>query len=196
MGFSRQEWVDWSGLPSASNAGDTRDPGSIPTLGRFPGEGNGNPLQHSCQENPMDRGAWQAQGSCGPGSLDLTDQLQHPVCGLGFRKGGPASALDGGLPTLGGRRCTSRPGSGCHQLAGSRPRPGSAFGQVTLFDAASRQGQGSRAVHPSPQFPNLQGLVFLWAQGLSTEGIPGCVQDHPCRGPGFTSNHQRLWPVR
>ena len=132
---------------------------------------------------PAHLGSCQAQGSCGPGSLDLIDQLQSPVYGLGFRKGGPASALDSGLPTLGGRRCTSCPGSGCHQLAGSRPRPGSAFGQVTLFYAASRQGQGSRAVHTSPQFPNLQGLVFLWGQGLTMEGIPGCVQDHPCRGP-------------
>ena len=42
---------------SACNAGD---PGSIPGLGRSPGEGNGNPLQYSCLENPMDRGAWQA----------------------------------------------------------------------------------------------------------------------------------------
>ena len=42
---------------SASNAGDL---GSIPGSGRFPGEGNGNPLQYSCLENPMDGGAWQA----------------------------------------------------------------------------------------------------------------------------------------
>ena len=42
---------------SACNAGD---PGSIPGLGRSPGEGNGNPLQYSCLENPMDRGAWWA----------------------------------------------------------------------------------------------------------------------------------------
>ena len=35
-------------------------PGSIPGLGRSPGEGNGNPLQYSCLENPMDRGAWWA----------------------------------------------------------------------------------------------------------------------------------------
>ena len=42
------------------NAGDTRDMGSIPGLGRFPGGGNGNPLQYSCLENAMDRGAWQA----------------------------------------------------------------------------------------------------------------------------------------
>ena len=43
-----------------ANAGDLRDVGLIPGLGRFPGEGNGNPLQYSCLENPMDRGAWQA----------------------------------------------------------------------------------------------------------------------------------------
>ena len=40
-----------------ANAGDA---GSIPGLGRSPGEGNGNPLQYSCLGNPMDRGAWQA----------------------------------------------------------------------------------------------------------------------------------------
>ena len=40
---------------SACNAGDL---GSNPGLGRSPGEGNGNPLQYSCLENPMDRGAW------------------------------------------------------------------------------------------------------------------------------------------
>ena len=43
-----------------ANAGDTEDVGSIPGLGRSPGGGNGNPLQYSCLENPMDRGAWQA----------------------------------------------------------------------------------------------------------------------------------------
>ena len=45
------------GKESACNAGD---PGSIPGSGRPPGEGNGNPLQYSCLENHMDRGAWQA----------------------------------------------------------------------------------------------------------------------------------------
>ena len=43
------------GKTSASNAGDL---GSIPGLGRSPGEGNGNPLQYSCLENPRDGGAW------------------------------------------------------------------------------------------------------------------------------------------
>jgi len=60
-GFSRQEC--WSGLPfggsddkaSAYNAGNL---GSIPGSGRSPGEGNGNPLQYSCLEDPMDGGAW------------------------------------------------------------------------------------------------------------------------------------------
>ena len=43
-----------------ASAGDTRDMGSIPGLGRSPGEGNSNPLQYSYLENPMDRGAWRA----------------------------------------------------------------------------------------------------------------------------------------
>ena len=45
--------------PPAS-AGDMRDTSSIPGSGRSPGRGNGNPLQCSCLENPMDRGAWGA----------------------------------------------------------------------------------------------------------------------------------------
>ena len=43
-----------------ANAGDTRDSGLIPGLGRSSGEGNGNPLQYSCLGNQKDRGAWQA----------------------------------------------------------------------------------------------------------------------------------------
>ena len=43
-----------------ANAGDTREADLIPELGRSPGGGHGNPLQHSCLENPMDRGAWRA----------------------------------------------------------------------------------------------------------------------------------------
>ena len=43
-----------------ANAGDVRDAVLIPGSERSPGEGNGNPLQYSCLENPMDRGAWQA----------------------------------------------------------------------------------------------------------------------------------------
>ena len=43
-----------------ANAGDRRDVGSIPGMGRSPGGGHGNPLQYLCLENPMDRGAWRA----------------------------------------------------------------------------------------------------------------------------------------
>ena len=42
------------------NAGDTGDSGLIPGSGRSPGGGNGNPLQHSCLGNPIDRGTWRA----------------------------------------------------------------------------------------------------------------------------------------
>ena len=49
-------------VPSVSKESvcNARDLGLIPGLGRSPGEGNGNPLQYSCLENPMDRGVWQA----------------------------------------------------------------------------------------------------------------------------------------
>ena len=43
-----------------AKAGDAVDMGSIPGSGRAPEEGHGNPLQYSCLENPMDRGAWRA----------------------------------------------------------------------------------------------------------------------------------------
>ena len=43
-----------------ANAGDARDVGSIPGLGRSPGGGHDNPLQYSCLENPMDRESWRA----------------------------------------------------------------------------------------------------------------------------------------
>ena len=57
----------YAGLPqwlcseeSTCSAGDAGDAGSIPVWGRFPGGGNGNPLQYSCLKNSMDRGAWRA----------------------------------------------------------------------------------------------------------------------------------------
>ena len=49
-----------SGEESAFSAGDAGDKGSIPGSGRSPGGGHGNPLQDSCQESPIDRGAWWA----------------------------------------------------------------------------------------------------------------------------------------
>ena len=48
------------GSDSNESAGNAGDLGSIPGLGRTPGGGHGNPLQYSCLENSMDRGAWRA----------------------------------------------------------------------------------------------------------------------------------------
>ena len=62
-----------------ANAGDTRDMGSVPALGRSSGGGNDNSLQHSCMENSMDRGAWGATvrgwGGAGHKDSDMTEQL-------------------------------------------------------------------------------------------------------------------------
>ena len=57
------------GKASVYNAGDL---GSIPGSGRLPGEGNDNPLQYSCLESPMDKGAW---GPWGLKESDTTEQL-------------------------------------------------------------------------------------------------------------------------
>ena len=57
-------WIEeWKGFPGGSDdtesACNVGEPGLIPGSERSPGEGNGNPLQYSCLENPMDKGAWQ-----------------------------------------------------------------------------------------------------------------------------------------
>ena len=57
-----------------ANAGDAS---LISGSGRFPGEENGNPLQYSCQENPMDRGAWQATVHGVAKELDTTELLNN-----------------------------------------------------------------------------------------------------------------------
>ena len=55
------------------SAYNVEDPGSIPGLGRSPGEGNGNLLQYSCLENPMDRGACRLHSPWGCKELDTTE---------------------------------------------------------------------------------------------------------------------------
>ena len=56
-----------------ANAGDIRDAGSIPGSGRSSGRGHGNPLQYSCLENPMDRGAWWATSPWDHKESDMTE---------------------------------------------------------------------------------------------------------------------------
>ena len=62
------------GKESSCNAGDM---GSIPGSGRSPGEGHGSPLQYSCLENPMDRGAWRAAVRGVPQSQTQLKQLSN-----------------------------------------------------------------------------------------------------------------------
>ena len=56
---------------------NTEDVGSIPRSGGSPGEGNGNPLQYSCLENPMDRGGWQATVHGVAKESDRTERLNN-----------------------------------------------------------------------------------------------------------------------
>ena len=58
----------------SANAGDARDTGLVVGSGRSPVGGNGNPLQYSCLDNPMDREAWR-----GGKELDMTEQFEHTV---------------------------------------------------------------------------------------------------------------------
>ena len=76
-----------------ADSGEAKDAGLIPGSGSFPGEGNGNPLQHSCLENSMDRGTWWAtvhgvhKGLKG----DFTKQQQAAACyGVTSRSPSPA----------------------------------------------------------------------------------------------------------
>ena len=74
MGFTGRSAV--KNLPA--NAGDRRDMGSIPGWGRSPGVGNDNPLQYSCLENFMDRGAWWATVR-GVAESDMTECVCTPL---------------------------------------------------------------------------------------------------------------------
>ena len=64
-------------LSSKESACNARDVGLILDLGRFPGEGNGNPLQYSCLRNSMNRGAWQATVHVVTKESDMTERLNN-----------------------------------------------------------------------------------------------------------------------
>ena len=102
------------GKASAYNAGD---PGSIPGWGRSSGEGNGNPLQYSCLENPMDRGAWWATVHGVAKSQTLLGDFTFTFFGLGrknrqCRRPAPCLRLQEEVPSAGSlpRTC---PDGGC-----------------------------------------------------------------------------------
>ena len=68
----------------STSAGDARDADLIPELGRSPGERNGNPLQYSCLENSMDRGAWQGIAY---GVTKIQTQLSKWACVMEYYAG-------------------------------------------------------------------------------------------------------------
>ena len=74
-----------NGEESSCNAGDTGDMGSIPGSGRFLGGRHGNPLQYSCLENPMDRGAWWATAH-GFAESDTTEATEHSTSPVSLRR--------------------------------------------------------------------------------------------------------------
>ena len=111
---------DASGFPGGASAGDMRDAGSIPGSGRSPGGRHGNPFQHSCLENVMDRGAWWATVHSFAKSQtwlsvwtelnDLND-LKHPCVS--------AKLLQSCLPLCKSMDC-SLPGSSVHDILQER----------------------------------------------------------------------------
>ena len=84
--FDSLSWlrsIPW-GFPGGSvvknPAANARDVGSIPGSGRSPGGGHGNPLQYSCLENPVDRGAWQAAVHGAAKSQTRLERLNSSMC--------------------------------------------------------------------------------------------------------------------
>ena len=93
-GRNSRRYCSWLGAYQVSlvvknplaNARDIRNTGSIPGSGRFPGEGHGSPLQYSCLENPMDRGAWWATVQAVAQSwIPLKRLISHSWLSLGER---------------------------------------------------------------------------------------------------------------
>ena len=73
--LKKKNWDFPGGSDSKASAYNVGDLGSIPGSGRSPGEGNGNPLQYSCLENPMDRGTWWATVHGVAKESDTTERL-------------------------------------------------------------------------------------------------------------------------
>ena len=107
----------------SASAGDIRNRGSIPGSGRPSGGGHGNPLQYSCLENPMDRGAWWASAHRVTESRAwLSDSAHTTIRAVGFgsqlRAGTPSPPPRRGQPSL----SPFRPGGGGLAFARGHPQ--------------------------------------------------------------------------
>ena len=103
---------DSDGKESSCSAGN---PGSIPGWGRFPGEGNSYPLQLSCIENPMDRGAWQAiVHGVSKSQMQLSTYTFTPILALfpGGLEGKPSACNAGDLGSIPGTGRSPAEGNG------------------------------------------------------------------------------------
>ena len=174
-----------------TNAGDIRNTGSIPGSGRSPGEGNGNPLQCSCLENSMDRGAWQATVHAVP---KCSVQFSRSVMSNSLQPHGlqhtrpPCPSPNPGVYS---NSCPSS--KWCHPtisssvISSSRPQsfPASGFFQMSQFFAKGGQIIGvsaSASVLPMnirDWFPlGWTGWISLQSKGLSRVFSNTTVQKH------------------
>ena len=158
-----------SGKESACNTGDL---GSIPRLGRSPGVGNGNPLQYSCLENPMERGGWWA-------TVHGVTRVRHDLASTPL----PPYCMKGAIwPSLAALKCSGlkqQPLSYRPRFGGSGIGAGLGWESLLLHAEYSRSSQGLvwRVQDRCTLMPGVlvgaqPRACFLsrWAQGLSSRG--------------------------
>ena len=174
------------GSDSKASAYNVGDPDLIPGWGRSPGEGNGNPLQYCCLENPMDRGAWKATVYGVKRSWtqlsDFTSLQAMPesLWLLGLQH---ASLLC--LPLSPGVCSYSCPLSQWCHTSISPPFPAISLSNIRIFSTSGGQSIGASALETllpmkiQGWFPlELTGLISLLSKGLSTVFSSTTFQKH------------------
>ena len=175
-----------------ANAGDTRNTGSIPGSGRSPGEGNGNPLQCSCLENSMDRGAWQATVHAVPKN---SVQFSRSVVSDSLQRHGlQHTRLPCPSPTPGVYSNSCPLSQWCHPIISSsvipfssRPQSFPASGSFQMSQFFTKDGQSIEISASASVLPmNTQdwsplgwtGWISLQSKGLSRVFSNTTVQKH------------------
>ena len=142
------------------NLCNSGDPCLIPGLGRFPGEGNGSPLQYSCLENPMDRGAWRATVHSIAES-DMTERTITHSLGYSAASGWKLLLLESCLfPCIPQRHNLNHIFFTCFQL---KPSHESILGGVGVRSVPTPPGHSQEAFshHPTPASAFFQSLSTL-----------------------------------